>query len=197
LTRLYGFRIAIALTATITVAAAGCKSAPVAGDNGPRREMLALLMPSRIEIVKPFTHVKSFDRDNTPDGIELLLRAVNSLDNPGLMIVGQVRVELFEFVEASAEPKGRRVDYWDIDLSTAARQKSFWNQLTQMYEFRLGVDPSVLPRQKSFVLMVTYNTPLGEHLTDECVIEYGGPGVAPGANRSAGGWSPAPRGVVW
>jgi hypothetical protein len=175
------------VSAAVILVAAGCKSVPRPGDESTRREMLALLMPSRIEIVKPFTRIKSFDRDNTPDGIELLLRAVNSLDNPGLMIVGHVRVELFKFVEASAEPKGQRLDYWDIDLSSAAKQKAFWNQLTQMYEFRLGVDPAVLPREKSFVLAVTYNSPLGEHLTAECVIEYGGPGVALGGSRPIGG----------
>jgi len=167
--------------------ATGCKSAPRAGSDEARREMLSLLMPSRIEIVKPFTRAKSFDRDNSPDGIELLLRAVNSLDNPGLMIVGHMRVELFEFVEASAEPRGRRLDYWDIDLSSAARQKTFWNQLTQMYEFRLEVDPSVLPRQRSFVLAVTYNSPLGEHLTDHCVVDFGGPGMAQGSKKKGGG----------
>ncbi|MDO8631849.1 MAG: hypothetical protein Q7R41_15285 [Phycisphaerales bacterium] len=184
---LYASQNVCSMSAAIILVAAGCKSAPRTGDESARREMLALLMPSRIEIVKPFTRVKSFDRDNTPDGIELLLRAVNSLDNPGLMIVGHVRVELFEFVEASAEPKGQRLDFWDIDLSSAAKQKAFWSQLTQMYEFRLGVDSSVLPRERSFVLAVTYNSPLGEHLTDECVIEYGGPGVAFGGSRPVGG----------
>jgi len=178
--RRYGLPGLFAPAAAIMFVACGCKSAPRAGDEAAKREMLALLMPQRIEIVKPFTRVKSFDRDNTPDGIELLLRAVNSLDNPGLMIVGHVRVELFEYVEASAEPKGRRLDFWDVDLSSTAKQKTFWNQLTQMYEFRLGIDPTVLPHERAFVMAVTYNSPLGEHLTDECVIQYQGPGVALG-----------------
>jgi len=182
----YLLRSVFAGVAAVLFVAPGCKSAPRAGDEAARREMFALLMPERIEIVKPFTRVKSFDRDNKPDGIELLLRAVNSLDNPGLMIVGHVRVELFEHVEASAEPKGRRLDHWDIDLSSAARQKAFWNQLTQMYEFHLGIDPAVLPREKALVMAVTYNSPLGEHLTDECVIEYHGPGVALGGSRPVG-----------
>lgn len=139
-------------------------------------------MPSRVEIVEPFTRVKSFDDDATPDGIELLLQAVNSLDNPGLMIAGQVRVELFEHVAGSADQKGRRLEHWDVNLATAAHQKRYWNQLTQMYEFRLGVDPSVMPPADKFVLLVTYNSPLGEHLTDECVLSYRAPA---GASRGA------------
>jgi len=154
------------------IVVAGCASTPRGVDDPARRDLLALLMPSRIEIVEPFTRVKSFDDDATPDGIELLLRAVNSLDNPGLMIAGQVRVELFEHVAGSADQKGRRLEHWDVELATAAQQRRYWNQLTQMYEFRLGVDPTVMPNADNYVLLVTYNSPLGEHLTDECVISY-------------------------
>lgn len=135
-------------------------------------EMVSLLMPCRIDIVEPFTRVRDFDHDNAEDGIELLLQAVNSMDNPGLQIVGDVRVELYEFVEASAEPRGKRLDQWHVDLSSVELQQKHWNQLTQMYEFKLEVDPAVLPRKRKFVLAVTYNTPQGVHLMDQCVIEY-------------------------
>ena len=134
--------------------------------------MISLLMPNRIDIVEPFTRVRDFDNNGSLDGIELLMQAVNSLDNPGLQIVGNVRVELFEFVEASAEPRGARIDRWDVDLSSVELQKKHWNQLTQMYEFRLAVDPAILPRKRKFVLAATYNTPQGEHLIDECHLEY-------------------------
>ena len=140
---------------------AGCAATPRTTDNAVSLEMLALLMPSRVEIVEPFTRVKSFDGDAMPDGIELLLRAVNSLDNPGLMIVGDVRVELFEYVPASADR----------------------NQLTQMYEFRLGIDPAVIPLSEKYVLMVTYNSPLGDRLTDEYAIQC--PAGVPSLTRGA------------
>jgi hypothetical protein len=141
-------------------------------DEAERRQMLSLLMPTKIEIVKPFTRVKSFDADADPDGIEMMVRAINALDNPGLMIVGQVRVQLSEYMPGSAEERGRLLENWDIDLSTAQRQKSYWNALTQMYEFRLGIDPSVIPAAEKYVLTVTYRSPLGEHLADQCLIEY-------------------------
>jgi len=164
------------------IAASGCASTSQTKDDLARRDSLALLMPSRVEIVEPFTRVKSFDGDDTPDGIELLLQAVNSLDNPGLMIAGQVRVELFEHVPGSADQKGRRLEQWDVELTTTAQQRRYWNQLTQMYEFRLGVDPTVMPIDDRFVLLVTYNSPLGEHLSDEFVVLYrGGMTGSPGA----------------
>ena len=158
----------------VFLAMAGCAASTASMDDPARREMLALLMPSRVEIVEPFTRVKSFDNDAEPDGIELLLQAVNALDNPGLMLAGGIRVELFEHVAGTADPKGRRLEHWDVELATPAQQRRYWNQLTQMYEFRLGVDLARIPPGDRYVLLVTYNSPLGEHLTDECVIVYRG-----------------------
>ncbi len=160
----------IHIEASLVLAFAGCASTPSPTENAARERMLALLMPGKIEIVAPFTRVKSFDDDPMPDGIELLLQAVNSLDDPG-MIVGSVHVDLFEHVPASSDPKGRRLEYWDIELSTLQQQRTFWNQATQMYEFRLEIDPSVIPAKDRFVVHVTYTSPLGEHLTDSCIID--------------------------
>jgi hypothetical protein len=155
-----------------TLGLASCATPQPAVDDAAQREMLALLMPSRIEIVEPFTHVKSFDNNSTPDGIELLLQAVNALDNPGLMIAGHVRVELFEFLAASGDRKGRRLEHWNVELADARQQQRYWNTLTQMYEFRLGIDTTKIPAAEQYVLHVTYNSPLGERLTDECLISY-------------------------
>jgi len=150
--------------------AGGCKAPGVATDDAAKRQMLELLMPSRIEIVQPFTRVKSFDDDVIPDGIELLVQAINSLDNAGLMIAGDVRVELYEHTPASGNPRGRRLESWDIQIGTKKQQETYWNQVSQMYEFRLGVARETLPTAGKFVVRVTYNSPLGDHLSDECII---------------------------
>ncbi len=160
------------ILATPMMFAACTSTLQLRGANPGDDAMVSLLMPSRIEIVEPFTRVRDFDQDNALNGIELLMQAVNSLGNTGLQIVGNMRIELYEFVEASAEPKGARIDHWAVDLSSVEMQQKHWNQLTQMYEFRLEVDPAVLPRKRKFVLAVTYDTPQGIHLTDECVLEY-------------------------
>jgi len=154
----------------LLLAMAGCKSSPALLNDTARQGMLALLMPSRIEIVKPFTRLRSFDSDDTPDGIEVLLRAVNSLDNPGLMIVGTIRVELFKYVPASANQRGERVEQWTVDLGSVQQQRKHWNRLTQMYELRLGVNRAVIPGTGRYVLAVTYTSPLGDHLSDEYVL---------------------------
>lgn len=155
------------MVAACTCRCAGPQPAPA---DAPQREMLALLMPSRVEIIEPFTRVKSPNDSAAPDRIELLIQAVNALDNPGLMVIGHVRAELFEYVPASAERKGRRLEHWNVDLTTEKQQRAYWNAMTQMYEFRLGVDPGRIPPADKYVLAVTYTTPLGDHLSDECVI---------------------------
>ena len=150
----------------------GCAPKPQPISDASQRNALALLMASRIEIVEPFTRVKSFDEDATPDGIELLLQAVNALDNPGLMIAGNVRAELFEYVPASADHKGRRLEHWNIELATEQQQRTHWYAMTQMYEFRLAIDPEHIPPAEKYVLAVTYGSPIGERLTDECTVSY-------------------------
>ena len=156
----------------------GCSTTRPVTDEDAQREMLSLVMPGRIEIVEPFTRTESFDDDATVDGIELLLRAVNSLDNPGLMIVGDLRVELYSYVAATADHKGTQLDRWEIPLRTAEDQRAHWNQLTQMYEFLLLVNAKKVPKAGKFVVLVDYHSPLGGHLTDEFVLDIrarGGP----------------------
>lgn len=154
------------------VAVCGCAGATPQIDDAAQQQMLELLLPGRIEIVEPFTRVKSFDDDAIPDGIELLLQAVNPLDNPGLMIVGRVRVELYEYLPATGDHKGRRMENWDIELVTSEQQHTHWNALTQMYEFRLGINPETIAPAEKFVLSATYLPPVGDRLSDECVLQY-------------------------
>ncbi len=160
----------ILLSAVAAIQVAGCATPPRVADDVAKRQVLALVMPSRIEIVEPFTRVASFDGDPVPDGIELIVRAVNVLDDDGLMLAGRIRVELFEHVAASGIHRGKRLDSWEVELSTTDQQKSYWNRMTQMYEFRLGVNPSHLTVANTYVLAVTYLSPLGERLGDEFVI---------------------------
>lgn len=143
---------------------------PAQHDEAARQRMLELLMPQRIEIVKPFTRIKSFDDDRIPDGIELLVRAFNALGDSGPMIVGVVRVELYEHIPATADNRGRRLDHWEISLSTLDDQRRFWNKGTQMYEFRLGIDLRGIPKANKYVLLVTYLSPLRHQLQDEYTI---------------------------
>ena len=149
-----------------------CATSPKAQSDRSAEASFSLLMPQRIRIVQPFTRVQSNQASDRPDVIELLLQAVNALDNPGLMIVGRLRIELYEYMPASAEHKARQLEQWTVDLSSEDDQRAYWNALTQMYEFRLGVDSSRIPVADKYVLAVTYDSPLGDRLNDQCLLSY-------------------------
>ena len=133
--------------------------------------MLAMVLPSQIEVVGPFTRVSDFDGKAGVDGIEVVARGVNSMGNAGVMLVGDVRVELYAFVPASADHKGRRLEHWNVALRTAEDQRRYWNRLTQMYEFRLGLNLQQLFLAERYVLLLTYTSPLGEHISAEHVMD--------------------------
>jgi len=128
-----------------------------------------LLMPERVGIM-PFTRVESFDDDERPDGIALLLRPINVLGDP-VNVVGRIRAELYTFVPASGLRAGSRLAVWEVTLNTEQDQRRYWSSTTQMYEFHLELNTDVVPSQPKYVLAVTYNTPLGTHLTDEYILE--------------------------
>ncbi len=127
-------------------------------------------MPQSVSIVTPFTRIRSFDDDETPDGLELLVRPLDGLGDP-VKMAGTVMVELYRFVPASGEPKGERIEFWNIPLSTPDDQKTYWNRTTQMYEFRLQLNVRAVPPDRAYVVLVTYTTPLGERMTDEYTLE--------------------------
>lgn len=134
-------------------------------------------MPQRIGIVEAFTAFKSFDDDDIPDGIELLLQAYDAYGD-SVKIAGSLRVELYAYQPASGEPRGRRLlDPWVVRLYDEKDQCRYWNRVTGMYEIPLEFPAGAVTAAEGsggsggkFVLAVTYNTPLDTHLEDEIVL---------------------------
>lgn len=151
--------------------AVGCRPTSVNLADGATRQQLTLLMPAEVNIVGPFTRFCSLSSGKQLDGIDLLLQPINTFGDP-VNISGHLIAELYEFRQASGDCKGAELQQWDISLTTEREQRKYWNRTTSMYEFRLHLDRSALgrPHQK-YVLEVTYNTPLKEHMVDEYVME--------------------------
>lgn len=150
---------------------AACTERRAAIQDADTEQMVRLLMPQRIEIVEAFTGFKSFDDDEIPDGIELLILPKDSFGD-AVKIAGTIRAELYTYRQASGNREGERVcDPWEIELLTDKDQKRYWNMVTGMYEVELEFPAGVTPAGEKYVLVVTYHTPLAEHMTDECVLE--------------------------
>ena len=73
----------------------GCALTDVDLGDSATRQMLSLLMPAEI-IVEPFTGLKSFDDDDLPDGIEVVMRPVDAFGDP-VKIAGHLIIEVHQF----------------------------------------------------------------------------------------------------
>jgi len=129
-------------------------------------------MPRDIRIVKPFTTWGDFNDDATIDGLTVYVQPLNATGDP-IRTAGHMYVELYEYRQASGEPKGKRMQLWEFPLQTEADQRARWNRATQMYELPVMLSPESLatgPGEK-LVLSVTHHSPLGRHHSDEYSLD--------------------------
>jgi len=135
---------------------------------GDVQEQMSLLMPTKIDIM-PFTKPKSWDDDQKPDGIEVVLRPLDSFGDQ-TKAIGLFRFELYLFKKASSDTRGPRNGLWQEDLSSREAQYKHWDRITRTYRFRLGwAGENVRPGK--YILDVTYISPSGSRLSDSYIME--------------------------
>ena len=97
---------------------------------------------------------------------------VSLLDSFGSQIKspGVFRFELYEYVQRSAEPKGRRIVIWpDIDLTEGAENNNHWQDFLRAYEFNLDFKPQ---SNQSYILQVTFLCPSDKRLSAEFGLKH-------------------------
>ena len=133
------------------------------------RQQLKMLMPSQLEIL-PFTKPRSWDDDYIPDGIEVVLRPLDSFGDQ-TKAVGTFRFELYQFQKAHADPKGQRIALWKVDLISKKAQSLHWDKITRTYTFRLGWNADMPPfKPGKYVLEVTYISPWNERISADYIF---------------------------
>ncbi len=81
---------------------------------------------------------------------------------------GTFRIELYDYVQRSAEPKGPRIAIWpDLDLTSASENQKYWRDFLRAYEF---VVPAQISPEKTYVLEVTCIIPAGRRLSAEWML---------------------------
>lgn len=85
---------------------------------------------------------------------------------------GIFRIELYEYVPRSSEPKGKRAFAWpDVDLTRPSDNNGYWRDFLRAYRFDLSTDlRPVIP--SSYILEVTCITPAGKRFTAQNPISY-------------------------
>lgn len=121
--------------------------------------------PTRIDILPLTELVGASGTQRT--GIRLY---VSLLDAFGCQIKspGVFRIELYDHVQRSAEPKGRRTATWpDIDLTDPAANNKYWNDFLRAYRFDLPFEQAGSP---DYVLEVTCLCPNGSRLSTDFTL---------------------------
>ena len=139
----------------------------------------SLFAPAKINIM-PLTEFISADnarqanppwlawRSQVATGINLY---VSLLDSFGTQIKSPCvfRFELYQRVQRSSEPKGRRVIIWpDIDLTDPAANNEYWLDFLRAYEFDLPFEPDA---GQSYILQVMCLCPNDRRISAEFALK--------------------------
>jgi hypothetical protein len=157
----------------LLLAEAGCEPKPPEppppiGNGSNPLSAYASYAAEKIDII-PLT---GFVEAEVPEEVSQLKVYVSLLDSFDCQIKspGVFRFELYQHVQRSAEPKGRRIVIWpEMNLTGAAENNSYWRDFLRAYEFNLDFEPQ---SSHSYVLEVTCRCPNGRHLSDDFVVKY-------------------------
>jgi len=148
----------------------GCEPAALAPSNNCSNllAIYAPYAPVKIDIM-PLTEVVFANGAQGASQLKVYVSLVDSFDcqrkTPGMF-----RLELYEYVQRSADPKGRRVVVWpDIDLTDAAKNNEYWRDFFRAYEFNLDFTAQ---RKQSYILQVTCFCPNGKRLSNDFLLEH-------------------------
>ena len=152
---------------------AGCEPAttesPLPGDNSSNLlSTYTAYAPVKIDIM-PLTEFIGAGEPEEASKINVYVSLLDSFDcqkkSPGVF-----RFELYEYVERSADEKGRRIIIWtDVDLTDAVENNNHWRDFLRAYEFNLFFEPE---SNQSYVLQVTCLCPSGRRLSAEFTIKH-------------------------
>jgi len=123
--------------------------------------------PVRLDIM-PLTELAAAGDAQAFSGIKVY---VSALDESGCQVKspGVFRFELYEHVDRSGRPRGRRIAIWpDVDLTDAAENNRYWQDFLRTYRFDLDFEPQ--PGQR-YVLQVTSLCPDGRRLSADFELE--------------------------
>ena len=131
-------------------------------------DMLSLYtsyVPVKIDIM-PLTEFVGPDntqRNTIHTYVSLLDPFGSQIKSPGMF-----RFELYDYIQRSAEPKGKRAIIWpDIDLSDPITNNGYWRDFLRAYEFSL---PCEQVNGQDYILQVTCLCPNGKRLSSEFTL---------------------------
>jgi len=137
-------------------------------DKGPDISIYTVYAPVKINIM-PLTEFRWAQNAQDQPKLSVYLSLLDSFDCQK-KFPGVFRFELYEHLQRSAEPKGKRVAIWpDIDLTDPAENNRYWRDFLRAYQFDLDVQPQA---GQSYILQATFMCPTGKRLSAEFELKY-------------------------
>ena len=143
---------AVSSLAAATLLSAGCDGTFTSPPQGAVKvpAPINLLLPRSMRIHE-FTKVRQADPSRgVPAGIDVRIEALDSFGD-ACKAFGTFRFEAYAYRPNSADPKGDRIDTWDVSVAEPRANAIHWDAFSQKYEFHLnwsrpvtGVPPVVL-----------------------------------------------------
>lgn len=122
--------------------------------------------PDKLDIT-PLTEHVAADETHLPH-INLYVSLVDPFGSQ-IKAPGRFRFELYEHVQRSSKPKGKRIAIWPhVDLTDPSTNNEHWRDFLRAYQFTLPLDRS---SSKSHILQVTYFSLTGKRLTSDFTLK--------------------------
>jgi hypothetical protein len=149
---------------------AGCSTAPPGVDSSLSlfhdSTPCSRFGPARIDVlpITSITPTSASDRESAITAYICLLDAFDSQIKSPVVF----RFELFQHLQRSADPKGKRLIVWpDIDLTDPAVNNNLWQDFLRAYLFSLPLQKS---SAENCILHVTCVCPSGKRLNADFII---------------------------
>lgn len=138
--------------------------------------------PARIDVMPITSLVRgATDSESTINVYVCMLDSFDcQIKSPAVL-----RFELFQRVQHSSEPKGKRLIAWpDIDLTDPANNNNSWQDFLRAYQFNLPLQKT---SAENAILHVTCLCPTGRRLVDDFLIRpAAGAGTSGSKNPTSG-----------
>jgi hypothetical protein len=121
-------------------------------DNGP--DVHRMLLPQSIQ-VSGQTGWRQFGEAGDVEGIEAQIEAIDHFGER-TRAFGTFQFELYLHRDHQADPRGKRIAFWAVDVTTTECNLEYWDRLFRAYRFPLRWDKPIAAGRK-LVLHVRFS----------------------------------------
>jgi len=136
----------------------------------PNAPVPPAVLPAEVRL-HPFTGTREFSEAGGLSGIEARVEAMDHFGDPNKAF-GTFRFEVYRYRPHQADPKGRRLAPWTIDLTDPQMNMKHWDSLSRQYKFHLHWNEPI-PVGQRFILRVVFSPVSGPRLFDEIELVSG------------------------